>query len=82
MNGPRKMSAESEDGLRVVPEFGTAVDLLAEKTALQTRLREVDKLLRKMDLLHPGLCVVARRDLDLPVGEASDKPAASKRPAI
>lgn len=40
-----------------------AKNLLFEKKQLQARLREVDKLLRNLDILWPGLVAIVRTEI-------------------
>lgn len=53
-----------EGDLRNASEYGQAKHFLIEKKQLQTRLREVDRLLRSLEGLLPGITGLARKDLD------------------
>lgn len=46
------------------PEYELAKRLLTEKKALQTRLREVDRLLRQLELPADGVIQLARKSLE------------------
>ncbi|WP_317204328.1 hypothetical protein [Janthinobacterium sp.] len=50
--------------LRTSPEYQQAKVLLSEKKQIQARLREVDRMLRKLDILQPGTGACARKDLE------------------
>lgn len=50
--------------LRTSPEYRQAKVLLSEKKLIQARLREIDKMLRKLDILQPGTGARARKDLE------------------
>jgi len=67
LSGTRKMADEIQANLRDTPEYDPAVLLISEKNAMQARLREVDKLLRKLDVLRPGVCALARNNIQFPV---------------
>lgn len=58
------MSTQIEGDFRGTPEYGQAKLLVTEKKQLQARLRDVDKLLRSLDLLRPGIAGLARKDLE------------------
>lgn len=58
------MKTQGEDDFRNTPEYIQAKPLLIEKTQLQARLREVDKLLRGLDLIRPGIAALARQDIE------------------
>lgn len=58
------MTMQIEDGLRSIPEYEQVKLLVIEKKQLQARLREVDKILRKLDLFHPGIVGLSRQDLE------------------
>jgi hypothetical protein len=47
-----------------MPEFLEAKPLLIEKKQLQARLREVDKLLRNLEIICPSITAYARADLE------------------
>ncbi len=50
--------------IRTSPEYQQAKTLLSEKKQIQARLREVDRMLRKLDILQPGTGTRARMDLE------------------
>lgn len=58
------MTMPIEGDFRGTPEYGQAKPLITEKKQLQARLREVDKLLRSLDLLRPGIAGLARKDIE------------------
>lgn len=58
------MNRQIEGDFRATPEYGQAKHLLAEKKQLQARLREVNRLLRNLDIVQPGITGRARKDLE------------------
>lgn len=55
---------QNEGDVRDTPEYRQAKQLLIEKAQLQARLRDVDKLLRGLDLIRPGIAALARQDIE------------------
>lgn len=58
------MQTQGEGDFRSTPEYIQAKPLLIEKAQLQARLRNVDKLLRGLDLIRPGIAALARQDIE------------------
>lgn len=50
--------------LRITPAYAEATRLLRRKKALQAGLRDVDRMLRELELAATGVISVARYDMD------------------
>ena len=58
------LKSNERDDLRVTLAYIEAVRLLQEKKEVQARLRDVDKMLRELEVLAAGVISIARYDID------------------
>jgi len=61
-NDPLK--SDAPENLRITPAYAEALRLLREKKGLQAGLREVDRMLRDLEIVATGVISLARYDID------------------
>lgn len=58
------LKSDAPANLRITPAYAEALRLLREKKGLQAGLREVDRMLRDLEIVAAGVISVARYDID------------------
>lgn len=58
------LKSDAPASLRLTPAYAEALRLLREKKGLQAGLREVDRMLRDLEIVAVGVISLARYDID------------------